>query len=557
LILTPGVGGQPEPRITLAASTAEAGTGEGEGRKGPSMAERHNNPLNMKLGSDTKYLVDTGVATVGEPATDGGNFLRFKSMSDGLDAANKLLTGPKYNGLTVDAALRKWSNNGYGGEIAESVGIDPKLRVRDLSPNQLTWLTGKMVEREMGTTGVAKAAGVFGSTDVISPGGIAEVPKGTRMSIPNAIYTPQGAPATKPTGVAEAATPSARSDITVDISKESPSTTQIADLLDLPMATEAPPASSVTVDVEKQSPDAPVTPQQVVAEIRRNYDLRGLNPNQVSDIVGHALEARKISAAKRAANSQLIETEDGYISVNKETGELTPLTSGGKIDAKRLVELNPATSKLSEFSREMATPDNRLRGKMNESQGKALEYGSMMLQANEKQDRLERRVGSEQFANQRTYVLQTLESLPADVPMNVISQLLTGGSVVAGAVKSAYQTWLADNPKASEAERIRVLNSLGLGASEARAVAVMENRRLLTPEEREFLQNVTEFSVALLRRQSGAAINAGEFLTTFRQYFPTEGDKEGDVMRKMRTRRQAIRGLRSSAGRPLLVPDVD
>jgi hypothetical protein len=450
------------------------------------MAERHNNPLNVKLGRDTQYLVDTGVATVGEPATDGGNFLRFKSMSDGLDAANKLLTGPKYNSLTVDAALRRWSNNGYGGEIAEPLGIKPTTLIKDLSPNQITWLTGVMTEREMGTS--AKSA-----------------------------------PA-KPSGVAEAATPSVPA--------------QVADTLNLPANTEP---ASVTVDIEKASPDAPVTPQQVVAEIRRNYDLRGLNPAQVGDIVGHALEARKISTAAKAAQSQLIETEDGYLMVDKRTGELTPLTSGGKIDAKRLLDLNPATGKLSEFSKEMSTPDNRVRGKMTDSQSKAYEFGSRALQANERQARLESRLGSEQYATKRANVLSVLESLSPDIPMNV----------VAGVVGT-----LGAAPDVVKGE-LDALTAAGLGPAAARVMAALKERGNLTADERNFLQNQLEFAVAILRRESGAAIGVGEFLTTNRQYFPTIGDKEEDVLRKMRTRRQAIRGLRSSAGRPLLLPDVD
>lgn len=371
------------------------------------------------------------------------------------------------------------------------------------------------------------------------------------------------------------------SDLTIEIEKESPPltrqgtgtaeaspvptrATEIADLLDLPLTgTDAPVTkratqepASLTVDIEKRSPDAEPTPAEVKA-VKARYDLRGLDPSEVDAVVGRALEARRIAATARAGNSQLIETEDGYVLIDKQTGAQVPLTSQGKIDAKRLVA-DERTSKLSAFSQEMSAPDYRVRGRMNESQSKALEFGSMMLQANERQKRLELKYDDPKaFADERTYVLSTLEALPADVPMNVVNQILTGGSLLAGAAKSAYETWIAQNPKASADERIRVLTSLGLGASESRALAILENRKLLSPPQREFLANVLDYSVAVLRRQSGAAVNAGEFLTTYRQYFPTAGDTQRDVLRKMRTRQQAIRGLRSSAGRPLLVPDVE
>jgi hypothetical protein len=514
----------------------------------------------VKRGAATEYLIKEGSAELGEAASDGGNFLRFKDARTGMLAAERLLTGPLYNNLTIDAALRKWSNNGYGGEIAQNAGIDPKLRVRDLSPNQISALTSAMARAE---SGIAEPKGripgnaVFGSTDVPAPPGISEIPPGTRMSIPNLIYTPppssEGkkptAPAKPKSGTAEAAEPPARTETTQ---------TTIADLLNLPLTSDVPvqEPASITVPIEKESPPAAPVPETKLAATRRLYDLRGLSPAEVNQVVNNVLEARKIAATTRAGNAQLVETEDGYLLVDKVTGDMTPLTTEGKIDARRSLDMN-RTSKLSTFSQEMSTPDYRLRGRMNESQSKAFEFGSRALQANERQTRLESRLPAKDYANQRTYLLQTLEALPADVPMNVINQLLTTGSVLVGTAKTAYQDWLAKNPEATEAERIRTLTTLGLGASEARAMAILENRRALTPGEREFLANQLEFSMAILRRESGAAINAGEFTNTFRQYFPMEGDTEADVMRKMRTRRQAIRGLRSSAGRPLLVPDVD
>lgn len=517
------------------------------------MAERHNNPLNIKRGRATEYLVKNGTATVGEAASDEGNFLKFKNPRDGMDAATRLLVGPLYNGLSVDAALRKWSNGGYGGALAEQVGIDPTLRIRDLSPNQISTLTQAMANAESGKP-VAPSAPAeakkspFGSTEVISPGGIAEIPKGERLSIPNVIFTPTPetriappgkepapAPARKrPSGTAEAATP--------------PATTpaQIADLLDLPFVNEptatrsvSEPAS-ISVDIEKVSPQATPTPAEVRA-VRRMYDLRGLDPDEIDAVVGRALEAKRISAAASAAKTQLLETDEGYVLIDKSTGQQVPLTREGKVDTKRLLA-DDRTSKLSTFSQDMSAPDYRIRGKMNDTQAKALEFGSRALQANERQRRLELKFDDPTvFANKRTHILSVLESLGPETPMNVVSTIV--GAVSAG-------------PDVLKGE-LDALDAAGLGPAAQRVLAAMKARGKLTEDERDYLANALEFSTAMLRRESGAAINAGEFLSTYRLYFPTVGDTQRDVLRKMRTRQQAIRGLRSSAGRPLLVPDVE
>ena len=81
-----------------------------------------NNPFNIKVGSDTQQYIDDGQASVGRAAPDGGNFLTFKDRSTAVTAAQSLLfSSGVYKGLTVDQALKKWSNNGYGGNIVPSL----------------------------------------------------------------------------------------------------------------------------------------------------------------------------------------------------------------------------------------------------------------------------------------------------------------------------------------------------------------------------------------------------------------------------------------------------
>lgn len=120
--------------------------------KSQNRADRNNNPLNIKASDFT--LGFSGVSGVEQkPAEDGGNFLQFQSASSGFDAAKRLWTeGRAYKGVSVDTALKRWSGNGYGGALANSVGIDPKRAAQDLSSAELNRLMEAMARRE-GFTG--------------------------------------------------------------------------------------------------------------------------------------------------------------------------------------------------------------------------------------------------------------------------------------------------------------------------------------------------------------------------------------------------------------------
>lgn len=93
---------------------------EGFGADPNNRPTRNNNPLNIKLGARTKHWVDEGLATVEKAAAeDGGNFLVFKDAETGLKAAEELIKSDLYSGLSLDAALKKWSGGGYGAEIVQ------------------------------------------------------------------------------------------------------------------------------------------------------------------------------------------------------------------------------------------------------------------------------------------------------------------------------------------------------------------------------------------------------------------------------------------------------
>lgn len=109
--------------------------------KGGTVAVSHNNPGNIKMG---KYAQQFG-ATPGRRATDGGVFAVFPDVETGLKAQRQLLQGKNYRGLTVNQAMRRWSNNGYGGEIFPAISTKT---MSDLTDGELRELQRRQIQRE-------------------------------------------------------------------------------------------------------------------------------------------------------------------------------------------------------------------------------------------------------------------------------------------------------------------------------------------------------------------------------------------------------------------------
>ena len=106
--------------------------------------QRNNNPLNIKSSNATnQYAGVVGIDP--SPATDGGQFLVFNSPQDGFDAAKRLIQTSGYTNLTVDQAMRRWSNNGYGGEIAPEIA---NKKINQLTDAELNQLVQTMAARE-------------------------------------------------------------------------------------------------------------------------------------------------------------------------------------------------------------------------------------------------------------------------------------------------------------------------------------------------------------------------------------------------------------------------
>lgn len=128
------------------------------------------NPLNITLGPATQKYVDSGQATV--KTANGLKFLSFKDPAVGLQAAQTMLFDPKgnYASMSVDAALKKWSGGGYGGDIVKGKGVDPNAKIGDLPTDQRAMLVQAMAQREGGkiTSSDPTAPGTTGKPSIDS-----------------------------------------------------------------------------------------------------------------------------------------------------------------------------------------------------------------------------------------------------------------------------------------------------------------------------------------------------------------------------------------------------
>jgi hypothetical protein len=166
--------------------------------------------------------------------------------------------------------------------------------------------------------------------------------------------------------------------------------------------------------------------------------------------------------ARQAARTQLVETPDGYVLVDKGTALARPASTmnGAQIQGK----------------------DSGL----NDTQAKALLFGSRMQQAEQVLSKLDA-----QGVNRGSVIKQVAEGTP-----------LIGGALGAAA------------------------NSL-----------------VASPQQQQVEQAQRDFVNAVLRRESGAAISPSEFDSAKKQYFPQVGDSQAVIQQKAQNRQLATRGL--------------
>jgi len=134
-----GVGGDTNTALKVSYPT-------GEVKQGGSAAWRNNNPLNIKFGNFAKGYD----AFKGSKATDGGDFAAFKNSETGLKAARDLLRSKNYINLSLEKAMRRWSGNGYGADVAPSL---KGKTTGQMTNSELDQLIKSMSRREGWTEG--------------------------------------------------------------------------------------------------------------------------------------------------------------------------------------------------------------------------------------------------------------------------------------------------------------------------------------------------------------------------------------------------------------------
>lgn len=109
---------------------------------------KNNNPGNIKYNENwantlKQYGIEIQKWT---PATDWGNFARYNSVEDALMARNILLFKTSvYPTLTVEQAMRRYSNGGYWAEVT---GIDWNKKMSDLTSQERAKLVSGQLKAE-------------------------------------------------------------------------------------------------------------------------------------------------------------------------------------------------------------------------------------------------------------------------------------------------------------------------------------------------------------------------------------------------------------------------
>lgn len=110
---------------------------------GGTVAQRTNNPGNIKWGD---FAQSMGAVDSGIKALDGGTFAKFPDEQSGTTAQLALLRSSKYSNLTLDEAMKKWSNNGYGADVSPNIPKDTLMK--NLTSDQISQLQKDMAKRE-------------------------------------------------------------------------------------------------------------------------------------------------------------------------------------------------------------------------------------------------------------------------------------------------------------------------------------------------------------------------------------------------------------------------
>lgn len=105
------------------------------GQTTPTTSTVQTNPINIYGIKTSNTTLGFGGTDSGVKSSDGGTFLSAGTPEEDRAIAKQLLTSSIYSNLTLDQAMKKWSNNGYGGEIATP--LKGNVKIKDLSDSEI------------------------------------------------------------------------------------------------------------------------------------------------------------------------------------------------------------------------------------------------------------------------------------------------------------------------------------------------------------------------------------------------------------------------------------
>jgi hypothetical protein len=181
-LMAEGMSYQEALKVATQLETLSETTGAG-GATGNDRAARNNNPGNIKVPAAgieeaRRRYNDPGATIDPNPSSDGGYFIKFSSPEKGQGAIATLLS--MYGNITVEKALRKWSNNAYG---ADKIPDLANKIITKLTPQEKERVTRAIVGSE--TTSFPQYSGGDTINNPEIPGGRIEYPEGTLIALSN------------------------------------------------------------------------------------------------------------------------------------------------------------------------------------------------------------------------------------------------------------------------------------------------------------------------------------------------------------------------------------
>jgi hypothetical protein len=203
-----------------------------------------------------------------------------------------------------------------------------------------------------------------------------------------------------------------------------------------------------------------------------------------------------------------------------------------------------------------------------EAQSRALGYGSRALQAHEIITNLEKQ-NPATATNYRLWLAHKLDELGEWSPLKA-GGAVSGLGVAAGTLGGITGTagTIAGMPLGNVAYAIArgaaqgaargslIGGAIGAGVAGSVTLSPVVAGLLRTEDERQYLAAKLDFMSATLRKESGAAISVGEFVSEDKRFFPQLNDNASVIQQKERAREQAIASFQQESGRKLAAPRV-